>query len=118
MLRAAGATEVHMRVSSPPTTSPCRYGIDTPRRKELIAANHGTEAIREFIGANSLGYLSLEGMLRAFGRGEDATCAACFSGRYPVAFEEKEDQHELFDLTDTETDVEEPAQESVLERVR
>jgi amidophosphoribosyltransferase len=97
MLKSAGATEVHMRISSPPTTHPCRYGIDTPRRKELIASTHGVEAIRRFIGAESLGYLSLPGMLGAFGRDESGTCAACFSGRYPVAFDEPMEQVSLFE---------------------
>jgi amidophosphoribosyltransferase len=96
MLKAAGATEVHMRISSPPTKHPCRYGIDTPRRKELIAANESVEGIRKFIGADSLGYLSLEGMTTAFGKDESSTCAACFSGRYPVAFDEPMEQPTLF----------------------
>ena len=86
LLKSAGATEVHMRISSPPTINPCHYGIDTPRRKELIAATHELEEIRAFIEADSLGYLSLDGMLHAFGKGEGETCAACFSGRYPVPF--------------------------------
>ncbi len=96
MLKAAGATEVHMRISSPPTTNPCRYGIDTPRRKELIASSQDVAEIRRFIGADSLGYLSLEGMLAAFGRDESATCAACFSGHYPVPFDEPLEQPTLF----------------------
>jgi len=96
MLKAAGATEVHMRISSPPTTNPCRYGIDTPRRKELIASSQDVGEIRRFIGADSLGYLSLEGMLAAFGRDESATCAACFSGHYPVPFDEPLEQPTLF----------------------
>jgi amidophosphoribosyltransferase len=100
MLKQAGATEVHMRISSPPTVGPCRYGIDTPRRKELIASTHGVEEIRTFIGANSLGYLSLEGMLTAFGRGEDQTCAACFSGNYPVKWDEMGEQPTLFEPVD------------------
>src|SRR4029079_14521733 len=70
MLKHAGATEVHMRISSPPTRHPCHYGIDTPRRKELIASSNDLESIRRFIGANTLGYLSLSGMLTAFGKGE------------------------------------------------
>jgi amidophosphoribosyltransferase len=96
MLKAAGVTEVHMRVSSPPTTHPCRYGIDTPRRKELIASTQDVEQIRRFIGADTLGYLSIGGMLGAFGRGENATCAACFTGRYPVPFDEPLEQPFLF----------------------
>ena len=67
MVRAAGATEVHMRISCPPTISPCFYGVDTPRRSELIAATHTLEEIRRYIGADSLGYLSVEGLLAAVG---------------------------------------------------
>ena len=85
-----------MRISSPPTTNPCHYGIDTPQRKELIAATHELEEIRAFIEADSLGYLSLEGMLQAFGKGEGETCAACFSGRYPVPFAVALEQQPLF----------------------
>ena len=96
LLKAAGATEVHMRISSPPTTHPCHYGIDTPRRKDLIAATQPLEEIRRFVEADSLGYLSLEGMLQAFGRGEGETCAACFSGRYPVPFSPALEQQTLF----------------------
>jgi amidophosphoribosyltransferase len=106
LLKSAGATEVHMRVSSPPTRNPCHYGIDTPRRKELIAATQETGAIQEFIEADSLGYLSLEGMLEASGRGEGEMCAACFSGRYPVPFAAPDEQQDLFpgadpDITET-----------------
>ena len=69
-----------MRISSPPTMNSCHYGIDTPTRRELIASNHSVEEIREFIGADSLGYLSAEGMLEAFGRPQQAACTACFTG--------------------------------------
>ncbi len=96
LLKSAGATEVHMRISSPPTTHPCHYGIDTPRRKELIAATHEMEEIRRFVEADSLGYLSLDGMLGAFGKGEGEACAACFSGRYPVPFAAALEQQPLF----------------------
>ena len=86
MVRAAGAREVHLRISSPPTTGPCYYGIDTPLKSELIASSHSVEEIRRFIEADSLAYLSHEGLLRAV---EDESgrrhCSACFSGRYPVA---------------------------------
>jgi len=77
-----------LRASSPPTTGPCYYGIDTPQRRELIASSSSTEEIREFIEADSLGYLSEEGMLHAVRNGDDPArlyCTACFSGRYPVA---------------------------------
>lgn len=85
MVRGAGAREVHVRISSPPTISPCYYGIDTPTRRELIASSHSIEEIRRYIRADSLGYLSLEGMLRAVGK-EGGVCLACFTGRYPVEF--------------------------------
>jgi len=86
MVREAGAREVHMRISSPPTISPCYYGIDTPLRSELIASSHSVEEIRTFIEADTLAYLSHEGLLKAVA--DDAGrrhCTACFSGRYPVA---------------------------------
>jgi amidophosphoribosyltransferase len=76
--------------------NPCHYGIDTPRRKELIASSHDVEETRQFIGADSLGYLSLEGMFAAFGRGENEACAACFSGRYPVPLTLPDPQASLF----------------------
>ena len=89
-LRDAGTSEIHMRVSSPPTTASCHYGIDTPTRGELIAANQSVADIRRFIEADTLGYLSAEGMLEAFGRPLQATCAACFTGVYPVEIPEEE----------------------------
>jgi len=85
MIRAAGAKEVHMRISCPPTISPCYYGVDTPHKKDLIAANKSTEEIRQFIGADSLAYLSLEGLKKACADGEQTTyCTACHTGRYPT----------------------------------
>ncbi len=85
MIRSAGAKEVHMRISCPPTISPCFYGVDTPSKKELIAANNSLEQIREYIGADSLAYLSLEGMKKACGDGEKTTyCTACYTGKYPT----------------------------------
>jgi len=86
MVRAAGASEVHMRISCPPTVSPCFYGVDTPRRAELIAATHSLEEIRRYIGADSLGYLSLEGLLGSVGPRRDSYCTSCYTGNYPVAF--------------------------------
>jgi amidophosphoribosyltransferase len=83
MIRAAGAREVHLRLGSPPITGPCHYGIDTPNRNELIAATHSVEEIRQFLGVDSLGYLSLNGMLQAAGK-ETGFCHACFSGQYPT----------------------------------
>ncbi len=84
LVRSAGAREVHMRVSSPPITGPCYYGIDTPTREELIAANLDLEQIREHLGVDSLGYLSLDGMLRSVPDGPHGFCHACFSGDYPT----------------------------------
>jgi amidophosphoribosyltransferase len=85
MIRSAGAREVHMRISCPPTMSPCFYGVDTPSKKELIAANKSVEEIREFIGADSLAYLSLAGMKKACGDGDKTTyCTACYTGVYPT----------------------------------
>ena len=84
LVRAAGAREVHMRVSSAPVTGPCYYGIDTPSREELIAANHTLEEIRASLGVDSLGYLSLDGMLESVPGGPHGFCHACFSGDYPT----------------------------------
>jgi amidophosphoribosyltransferase len=114
MIRAAGAREVHLRISSPPTVGPCRYGIDTPTREELIGSSHSVDQIRDYIGADSLGYLSLDGLFQSVGgaqrapaggvppngqakglpviqpppAGPDGYCDACFSGRYPIAAEQ------------------------------
>ena len=85
MVRAAGAKEVHMRVSSAPVTGPCYYGIDTPTREELIAANLTTEQIAAHLGVDTLGYLSLDGMLESVPGGPHGFCHACFSGDYPTA---------------------------------
>jgi amidophosphoribosyltransferase len=90
MVRAAGATEVHMRISCPPTISPCFYGVDTPRRSELIAATHSLEEIRRYIGADSLGYISVDGLLSAVGPTRASYCTSCYTGRYPVAFPNNE----------------------------
>lgn len=82
MLRDAGASEVHLRISSPPVIFPCYYGIDTPDRKELIAANYSTEEIARILGANSLEYLSLNGLNEVFNGEIHQFCTACFSGEY------------------------------------
>lgn len=82
MLRDAGAAEIHMRISSPPTMYPCYYGIDTPRRKELISNTHTEEEVRKYIGADSLGFISWEGMLSVLNAG--SFCNACFTGKYPM----------------------------------
>ena len=92
LIRQAGATEVHMRISCPPTIASCYYGVDTPRRKELIAANKTVEEIRQFIDVDSLAYLSLEGMKKACDEGEQVSyCDACFTRKYPT---------ELIDVSD------------------
>ena len=79
---------MHLRISSPPTIGPCFYGIDTPERRELIAASQSVEEIRAFVGADSLGYLSERGMLSCLATPPDNFCTACFSGRYRVLDEE------------------------------
>jgi amidophosphoribosyltransferase len=89
MIRQAGAAEVHMRISSPPTIGPCFYGIDTPTREELIASSHDVEAIRRYLGADSLAYLSLAGLFRFAGGSRRGFCDACFTGDYPVALAEE-----------------------------
>ncbi len=91
MIRNAGAKEVHMRISCPPTISPCFYGVDTPSKKELIAANKSIEEIREFIGADSLAYLSIEGLKTACADGEKTNyCSACYTGNYPTRIDVEE----------------------------
>ena len=84
MLREAGALEIHVRISSPPVKWPCYYGIDFASRAELIAAGLETEEIRRSIGADSLGYVSMEGLIAATTIAEDKLCTACFSGKYPI----------------------------------
>lgn len=90
MVRAAGAKEVHMRISCPPTVSPCFYGVDTPRRSELIAATHTIEEIRKYIEADSLAYLSMDGLLGSVGERSASYCTSCYTGQYPVAFPQDE----------------------------
>ncbi len=89
MLRDAGAVEVHLRISSPPTTGPCYYGIDTPSRGELIASSNAVEDICKFVGADSLGYLSREGMYVFVNGDTGGFCDACFSGNYPLHFDDE-----------------------------
>ncbi len=86
MVRAAGAKEVHVRISCPPTISPCFYGVDTPRKSELIAATHTLDEIREFLEADSVGYLSLEGLMSAVDTERRSYCTSCYTGVYPVPF--------------------------------
>jgi amidophosphoribosyltransferase len=93
MVREAGATEVHMRISCPPTLSPCYYGIDTPTREELIASANSIEEIREFLAADSLGYLSLANMRRAVGDADGKFCTSCYTGVYPTELVQLEVAH-------------------------
>ncbi len=88
MVRAAGAKEVHMRISCPPSISPCFYGIDTPTKKELIASSHTVEEICKYIEADSLAYLSLPGLMRAVNGKDNEFCTACYTGQYPLDFQE------------------------------
>ena len=91
MVRAAGATEVHMRIASPPTMHSCHYGVDTPDSDKLVAANLDLEGLRKHIGVESLAYISMDGLYKAMGQenGRDPAtphyCDACFSGEYPIA---------------------------------
>jgi amidophosphoribosyltransferase len=89
MIRAAGASEVHLRISSPPTSWPCYYGIDTPTRQELIASTHSTPEIATYVTADTLGYLSLSGMYAALGEERTQYCDACFSGEYLIQFPQR-----------------------------
>jgi len=84
MIRQSGAKEVHLRISSPPIRFPCFYGVDTPTKMELIASTHTIEEIRKYTGADSLGYLSIEGVLEC--AGSENFCTACFDGDYPISF--------------------------------
>jgi amidophosphoribosyltransferase len=94
LVRDAGATEVHMRISCPPTTSPCYYGVDTPERRHLIAARKSVAEVQEFIGADSLAYLSLEGLRASCGepKGDPQYCTSCYTGKYPTSYV---DLHEI-----------------------
>jgi amidophosphoribosyltransferase len=86
MVKAAGAREVHLRISCPPTVSPCFYGVDTPNRAELIGATHTVDEIRKYVEADTLAYLSLGGLRAAVGSGQNSYCTSCYTGVYPVAF--------------------------------
>ncbi len=98
MVREAGATEVHVRISCPPTISPCYYGIDTPTREELIASANSIDQIREFLAADSLGYLSLDNLRRAVGDTEGDFCNSCYTGIYPTELVQLEVAHREGDL--------------------
>jgi len=97
MIREAGAAEIHLRISAPPTQWPCHYGIDTPTREELIASHHSIEEIRQYIEADSLAYLSLEGMLASVSGPAESYCTACWTGEYPVPNGDRR-QAELFPI--------------------
>jgi len=90
MVKAAGAREVHLRISCPPTISPCFYGVDTPSKTELIAATHSLDEIRKYVEADSLAYLSLAGLRSAVGSQQNDYCTSCYTGVYPVAFPRNE----------------------------
>ena len=93
LVKAAGAREVHVRISCPPTMSPCFYGVDTPSRKDLIGATHTVEEIREFVEADSLAYLSLKGLREAVGDTRNIYCTSCYTGVYPVSFPQNEEAY-------------------------
>jgi len=103
MVRSAGAQEVHVRITSPPTISPCYYGIDTPTHGELIGANKTIEEIRQFVDADSLSYLSLEGMKEAVSDGQDF-CSACFDRQYPIPLAQETPQKSLFEMEGMSTE--------------
>jgi len=96
MIKAAGAREVHLRISCPPTISPCFYGVDTPSRAELIGATHTIDEIRKHVEADSLAYLSLDGLRSAVGTQQNSYCTSCYTGVYPVAF--PRDEHAYLQL--------------------
>jgi amidophosphoribosyltransferase len=103
MLRSCGAKEIHMRISSPPTINSCFYGVDTPDKKQLLAANHNIDEIAKLIGVDSLAYISLDGLYRALDHEkrnnlEPQYCDACFSGNYPIDLDDK--NHNLLPLLD------------------
>jgi len=93
LVKAAGAREVHLRISCPPTVSPCFYGVDTPSRKDLIGATHTVEQIRDFVEADSLAYLSLQGLREAVGDTRNIYCTSCYTGVYPVSFPQNEEAY-------------------------
>jgi len=92
-LKEAGAKEVHVRVSCPPHRNPCVYGIDFPDRSKLMAANHSLEEICRYLNADSLAYLSQEGMVKATGLSGNSFCMACYDGDYPVPYDPMADKH-------------------------
>ena len=107
MVRSSGALEVHLRISSPPTMGPCYYGIDTPTHGELIGANKSVEEIRQFTGADSLAYLTLEGMKKAVSD-QNNFCSACFDGQYPISVWRRSPQRSLFESDRQESQQSDP----------
>lgn len=104
MMRSAGAKEVHMRIASPPTTNSCYYGVDTPEREELLAANQSVEEMTKTIGVDSLAFISMDGLYRAMGKegrisGMPQYCDACFSGEYPVPLMDRDDDQPASQLS-------------------
>jgi len=96
MVRQAGAKEVHMRISSPPTAFPCYFGIDTPSREQLLAAQHDIDSMAKLLGVDSLAYISIDGLYRAVGEAKRDSnrpqyCDACFSGDYPIRLTDMDD---------------------------
>ena len=118
MVRAAGAREVHVRISCPPTISPCFYGVDTPRKAELIAATHSLEEIREYLGADSVAYLSIEGLLSAVGAQRGSYCTSCYTGVYPVEIPRDEASYLQLALKLNTEPVNQSVKESVPEPVK
>lgn len=109
MIRKAGAKEVHVRISSPPITSPCYYGMDFPTREELIANNMSLEEIREYVGADSLKYLSVQGLLNSVPQDRGGYCTACFTGEYPIIPEKIRSKHDMESNGVVEKEQQEPA---------
>ena len=98
LLRKAGVSEVHMRVCAPPIRHPCHFGVDMSTRRELIAANMSIDEIRQFIAADSLGFLSVDGLLWTVNGDQDSNCAACFTGKYPIPVQLEMDKLALENL--------------------
>ena len=101
MIRDAGAKEIHFRISSPPTGWSCFYGIDTPNREELIASSHSIEEINRFVGSDTLGYLSQQGLYQFEKQEGEWFCDACFTGNYPVPLVDFEDRGTVISIKGT-----------------
>ncbi|MBX3746961.1 MAG: amidophosphoribosyltransferase [Verrucomicrobiae bacterium] len=114
-LKEAGAKEVHVVVSCPPHMNPCVYGIDFPDRSKLMAANYTIDEIRRYLNADSLGYLSLEGMVKAVGAPKDSFCLACYNGDYPVPFSPSMEKHSMERRAARATSFREPFEKEALQ---